>query len=75
VLETGFKYFQGAIDFALHADFLCLMINKDTHTEAMRCVADAREFLRKAGKEGAYYSDPKHVKIAGIPFGTVFCLP
>jgi hypothetical protein len=51
------------------------MINKDTHTEAMRCVADAREFLRKAGKEGAYYSDPKHVKIAGIPFGTVFCLP
>ncbi len=28
-------------------------------------MADAREFLRKAGKEGAYYSDPKYVKIAG----------
>jgi len=30
----------------------------------MLYVANAREFLRKAGKEGAYYSDPKHVKIA-----------
>lgn len=40
-------------------------MNKDTHTEAMRYVANAREFLRKADKEGAYYSDPKYIKIAG----------
>jgi hypothetical protein len=40
-------------------------MNHDTHTEAMRYVENARGFLRKAGKEGAYYSDPKYVKIAG----------
>ncbi len=40
-------------------------MNKDVHTEAMRYVANASEFLRKAGKEGAYYSDPRYVKIAG----------
>ena len=36
-----------------------------TYAEAMRYVENAKECLKKAGKEGAYYADPKYVKMAG----------
>ena len=31
----------------------------------MRYVENAKECLKKAGKSGSYYSDPKYVKMAG----------
>lgn len=65
MLQTDFKYLQGAINIVLRADFVCSMMNKQVYTEAMRYVANAREFLRKAGKEGAYYHVPMYVKITG----------
>lgn len=65
MLKTDFKYLQGAINFVLRADFVCSMMSKDVHTEAMRYATSAREFLSKAGKEGAYYRDPMYVKITG----------
>jgi phosphopantetheinyl transferase (holo-ACP synthase) len=36
-----------------------------TYAEAMRYVENAKECLKKAGKSGSYYSDPKYVKMAG----------
>ena len=36
-----------------------------TYSEAMRYVENAKECLKKAGKSGSYYSDPKYVKMAG----------
>ncbi len=39
--------------------------NISTYAEAMRYVENAKECLKKAGKDGAYYDDPKYVKMAG----------
>ena len=36
-----------------------------TYAEAMRYVENAKECLKKAGKEGGYYADAKYVKMAG----------
>jgi len=42
------------------------MVNKDSIDEARRYIANARKILsEKAGKEGAFYSDPKYVRMAG----------
>lgn len=65
MLETDFKHLQGAINIVPRADFVYSMMSKDVHTEAMRYATSAREFLRKTGKDGAYYSDLKYDKITG----------
>jgi hypothetical protein len=47
-------------------------IQQKSYTEAIRYMDNAKETLRKAGKEGNYYNDPKYVKTAcGIAYNGV----
>ena len=39
-------------------------IKEKYYSEAVRYMDNARDFLKKAKKEGKYYNDPKYVKIA-----------
>lgn len=47
-------------------------VKKSYHNEALRYMANARETLQKAGKEGRFYLDDKYVKTAcGIAYNGV----
>lgn len=47
-------------------------VKKSYHNEALRYMANARETLQKAGKEGSHYKDDKYVKTAcGIAYNGV----
>ena len=39
-------------------------IKEKYHGEAVRCMENAREYLKNAQKEGNYYRDPKYVRTA-----------
>jgi uncharacterized protein (UPF0332 family) len=48
------------------------VIKQESYSEAIRYVENAKEFLKKAGKEDYYYKDPKYVKIAcGTAYNSV----
>lgn len=47
-------------------------VKKNYYNEALRYMANARETLKKAGKEGRFYLDDKYVKTAcGIAYNGV----
>ena len=47
-------------------------VKETYYEEAMRYIHNAKEELRKAGKDGLYYKDPKYVKAAsGIAYAGV----